>query len=110
MLVIVFQIIMLNVFTLKDNYPLSLWKFFCTRSRRLNHSRYTLIFSSSFVDFGQPFLDLSYPFLDFGQLFNVSGWPFLFLVNRLTVWAIRFLTLVNRLTFRAICFYFWSTV
>ena len=39
MLVIIFQIIMLNVFALKDNYPLSLWKFFRKRSRRLNHSR-----------------------------------------------------------------------
>ena len=39
MLVITFQIIMLNIFALKDNYPLSLWKFFRRRSRRLNHSR-----------------------------------------------------------------------
>ena len=30
MLVITFQIIMLNIFALKDNYPLSLWKFFLT--------------------------------------------------------------------------------
>ena len=28
MLVITFQIIMLNIFALKDKYPLSLWKFF----------------------------------------------------------------------------------
>ena len=83
MQVITFQIIMLNIFALKDNYPLSLWKFFRRRSRRLNHSRLTLIFSSSFVDFGQLFLGLSYRFLDFGQPFNISCYPFLFLVNRL---------------------------
>ena len=56
-----------SIFHYKDNYLLSLRKFFC----RLNHNCLTLIFSSLFVNFGQLFLGLSYPFLDFGQLLKI---------------------------------------
>lgn len=55
-----------SIFHYKDNYLLSLGKFFCG----LNHNCLTLILSSLFVDFGQLFLGLSYLFLNLGQLFK----------------------------------------
>ena len=39
-------------------------------------------FEPPVFNFGQPFNSVSYPFLDFGKPFNVSCYPFLFLVNR----------------------------
>ena len=70
-------------FHYKDNYLLSLGKFFC----RLNHNCLTLILSSLFVDFGQLFLGLSYLFLNLGQLFKffairLSGYG-----NSLNAWV-----------------------
>ena len=88
------------MFSLQDNYPLSLGKFFRKRSHRLNHNRLhwflalrlsilvnclflVLSYPFFFFIFGQPFNSVSYPFLDFGKPFNVSCNPYLFLVNRL---------------------------
>ena len=65
------------MFSLQDNYPLSLGKFFRKRSYRLNHNRlhkFLALWLSILVN--RTFLGLRYPFLDFGQPFNVSSQPF----------------------------------